>query len=121
MPEPSPEAVEALFQQAADLPARAARRPSSTKSATATLELRFAVEELLEFDGKAQSDPEFLLSPAAGVRATLPLSTSVPASFGRYRILRICGEGGMGRVYEAEQDGRPHRGPQGDQARAALA
>jgi eukaryotic-like serine/threonine-protein kinase len=46
-----------------------------------------------------------LRSPAALVRAALPAPAgAVPASFGRYRILRLHGEGGMGTVYEAEQD-----------------
>src|SRR5579872_6766081 len=103
MPEPSSAAVEALFNQVAELQPDH-REAFLDARCDGNADLRSAVEELLRFDALAQSAPEFLRSPAAGIRATLPLSTAVPASFGRYRILRICGEGGMGVVYEAEQD-----------------
>jgi eukaryotic-like serine/threonine-protein kinase len=104
MPEPSPETVEALFQQAADL-APQRRGAFLDEQCDGDLDLRAAVEELLQFDAKAQGAPDFLHSPAAAVRSALSFrAAAMPASFGRYRILRLHGEGGMGTVYEAEQD-----------------
>src|SRR6516225_7612562 len=98
MAELSPEAVEDLFQQAADLvPER--RGAFLDEQCAGDPDLRAAVERLLQFDAKAQSAPEFLRSPAADVRAALPIrAEAMPASFGRYRLLRLHGEGGMGTV-----------------------
>jgi eukaryotic-like serine/threonine-protein kinase len=49
-----------------------------------------------------------LTLPVTAGRASEPPGQPLPAKIGRYRIIRLLGEGGMGAVYEAEQD-QPRR------------
>ncbi len=106
MPEPSPEAVEALFQQAADLEPEQ-RGAFLDEQCAGDPDLRAAVEELLQLRRQGPERARLLAQPGRRCprrTAACRRSTGCRHTFGRYRILRLHGEGGMGTVYEAEQD-----------------
>src|SRR5262245_41518394 len=119
MAEPSPRRVEELFDQAIDLgPAR--RAAFLDEQCQGDADLRAAVEELLHLDGRAQADKALLRSPLAGARPPAGAPPAPPPAVGRYRVVRVLGEGGMGTVYEAEQD-NPRRTVALKVVRAGLA
>lgn len=92
-----------IFDAAVELPAPE-RAGYLSRECAGDRRLREHIQRLLELDGDDHADP----SPIASISALLRCESLEGERVGRYRILRSLGAGGMGTVYEAEQD-QPRR------------
>lgn len=101
--------IEEIFHKICEIPP-SERARHLDEHCGSDLEVRNEVERLLAFDGSdrdftAQADA---IGAASAATFDRQRDSEFPETIGRYRILGVCGVGGMGTVYEAEQES-PHR------------
>ncbi len=96
------ERVKSLFHEALDRPA-GERDAFLREQCEGDDALLAEIRDMLAFE---ESSPDFLESTA--VARELSASVPIPDRLGPFRVLQLLGEGGMGAVYEAEQE-RPRR------------
>jgi eukaryotic-like serine/threonine-protein kinase len=98
------ERVQFLFHGASELPA-SAQRAFLEAACAADAELIAEVEALLESDARGGGILDRGVAHAAGVMLGEADSAATPGQrIGRYRLLKVIGEGGMGIVCLAERD-----------------
>lgn len=100
--------VDALFRQACQLDDAEARRRFLDEQCGDDARLRREVQALLNLDaatsGPLDDPPSLATSLIANARNNPAVEQNAPGRIGGYRIIQRIGTGGMGTVYEAEQD-----------------